>query len=122
MIRGCGRTDFQEGDSATLYRSVHDKIFTLPDSTKLYPAHDYKGMTSTSVAEEKCLNPRLTKTLEEFIKIMDNLNLPYPHMIGNYFYFTLFLLIHAFGVIVYYESYKWLLLHNIWFQYIYNIR
>lgn len=83
LIRGCGRTDFQEGNSATLYDSVHQKIFTLPDSTKLYPAHDYKGMTVTTVDEEKRLNPRLTKTRPEFIHIMANLNLSYPKQIGE---------------------------------------
>ncbi|XP_022912604.1 persulfide dioxygenase ETHE1, mitochondrial [Onthophagus taurus] len=83
LIRGCGRTDFQEGNSASLYNNVHDKIFTMPDSTTLYPAHDYKGMTSTTVDEEKRLNPRLTKSLDEFIKIMDNLNLAYPKMIDK---------------------------------------
>lgn len=83
MIRGCGRTDFQEGDPATLYSSVHSKIFTLPVETKLYPAHDYKGMTCTTVDEEKRLNPRLTKSLQEFVHIMNNLNLPYPKMIGK---------------------------------------
>ncbi|KAF5282065.1 hypothetical protein FQA39_LY00589 [Lamprigera yunnana] len=83
LIRGCGRTDFQEGDSATLYRSVHEKIFSLPPATKLYPAHDYKGLTSTTVDEEMRLNPRLTKTLEEFVDIMNNLNLPYPKQIDR---------------------------------------
>lgn len=83
LIRGCGRTDFQEGDAATLYNSVHRKIFTLPGETRLYPAHDYKGMTCTTVDEEKRLNPRLTKSLEEFVNIMNNLNLPYPKMIGK---------------------------------------
>ncbi|CAH1370554.1 hypothetical protein MTP99_012121 [Tenebrio molitor] len=83
LIRGCGRTDFQEGNSETLYRSVHDKIFTLPPNTRLFPAHDYKGLTVTSVDEEKRLNPRLTKNLEEFVKIMDNLNLAYPSQIDK---------------------------------------
>jgi sulfur dioxygenase len=83
LIRGCGRTDFQEGNSETLYRSVHDKIFTLPPNTRLFPAHDYKGLTVTSVDEEKRLNPRLTKNLQEFVKIMDNLNLAYPSQIGE---------------------------------------
>lgn len=69
-----------------MYESVHEKIFTLPDETLLYPAHDYKGMLCTTVDEEKRLNPRLTKTLEEFIEIMDNLNLSYPKMIGNVFF------------------------------------
>lgn len=83
LIRGCGRTDFQEGSAKTLYASVHKKIFTLPKETKLYPAHDYKGLTATTVDEEKRLNPRLTKPLTEFIEIMNNLNLPYPKMIDK---------------------------------------
>ncbi|XP_041981164.1 persulfide dioxygenase ETHE1, mitochondrial isoform X2 [Aricia agestis] len=83
LIRGCGRTDFQEGCSETLYNSVHQKIFTLPNHYTLYPAHDYKGVTATTVGEEKKYNPRLTKSLKEFIQIMDNLNLPYPKMIDK---------------------------------------
>ncbi|CAF4831054.1 unnamed protein product [Pieris macdunnoughi] len=83
LIRGCGRTDFQEGSSETLYKSVHDRIFTLPDHFILYPAHDYKGLTSTSVGEEKKYNPRLTKPLDEFVKIMEGLNLPYPKKIDE---------------------------------------
>ncbi|XP_050344445.1 persulfide dioxygenase ETHE1, mitochondrial [Nymphalis io] len=83
LIRGCGRTDFQEGSPESLYNSVHTKIFTLPDHYTLYPAHDYKGQTATTVAEEKKYNPRLTKPLKEFIHIMDNLNLPYPKMIDK---------------------------------------
>jgi len=83
LIRGCGRTDFQEGDSATLYNSVHKHIFTLPDCFKLYPGHDYKGQTSTTVGEEKHYNPRLTKPLGEFVKIMENLNLPKPKFIDK---------------------------------------
>nr|XP_032518288.1 persulfide dioxygenase ETHE1, mitochondrial [Danaus plexippus plexippus]XP_032518289.1 persulfide dioxygenase ETHE1, mitochondrial [Danaus plexippus plexippus]XP_032518290.1 persulfide dioxygenase ETHE1, mitochondrial [Danaus plexippus plexippus]XP_032518291.1 persulfide dioxygenase ETHE1, mitochondrial [Danaus plexippus plexippus] len=86
LIRGCGRTDFQEGSPETLYRSVHEKIFTLPGHYTLYPAHDYKGQTATSVDEEKKHNPRLTKTLPEFIDIMNNLNLPYPKMIGELYF------------------------------------
>lgn len=82
LIRGCGRTDFQEGNPRTLYRSVHQKIFTLPDQTLLFPAHDYKGMTSTTVDEERRLNPRLTKTEDQFVDIMKNLNLAYPQQIG----------------------------------------
>ncbi|XP_072930435.1 persulfide dioxygenase ETHE1, mitochondrial [Epargyreus clarus] len=83
LIRGCGRTDFQEGSSEKLYESVHTKIFTLPDHYTLYPAHDYKGQTATTVWEEKKYNPRLTKSLKEFIHIMDTLNLPYPKMIDK---------------------------------------
>jgi sulfur dioxygenase len=59
LIRGSGRTDFQQGSSRALYRSVHEKIFTLPDETLIYPGHDYKGRTSSSVGEEKRHNPRL---------------------------------------------------------------
>jgi len=81
LIRGCGRTDFQQGDAGRLYESVHSQILSLPDYTKLYPAHDYKGFTVTTVAEEKNYNPRLSKTKAEFIIIMENLNLPYPKQI-----------------------------------------
>ncbi|XP_038119820.1 persulfide dioxygenase ETHE1, mitochondrial [Culex quinquefasciatus] len=83
LIRGCGRTDFQEGDSRTLYKSVHERIFTLPDNYRLFPAHDYKGNMETSVAEEKQYNPRLTKDVDAFVEIMANLNLPYPKMIDK---------------------------------------
>ncbi|XP_060679481.1 persulfide dioxygenase ETHE1, mitochondrial-like [Hemiscyllium ocellatum] len=83
LIRGCGRTDFQQGSSESLYRSVHSQIFTLPDQCLLYPAHDYTGQTVTTVAEEKRLNPRLSKSLSEFIAIMSNLNLPYPKQIDE---------------------------------------
>ncbi|XP_030745875.1 persulfide dioxygenase ETHE1, mitochondrial isoform X2 [Sitophilus oryzae] len=83
LIRGCGRTDFQEGDPKILYKSVHSKIFTLPESTLLFPAHDYKGMMCTSVEEEKKFNPRLTKSEQEFVEIMNNLNLAYPQQIDR---------------------------------------
>ncbi|XP_043540587.1 persulfide dioxygenase ETHE1, mitochondrial-like, partial [Chiloscyllium plagiosum] len=83
LIRGCGRTDFQQGSSESLYRSVHSQIFTLPDQCLLYPAHDYTGQTVTTVGEEKRLNPRLSKSLSEFIAIMNNLNLPYPKQIDE---------------------------------------
>lgn len=81
LIRGCGRTDFQGGNSGDLYDSVHKKLFTLPKSYTVYPAHDYKGRTATSIGEEIEFNPRLTKPKEEFIQIMANLNLAYPKMI-----------------------------------------
>jgi sulfur dioxygenase len=83
LIRGCGRTDFQDGSSENLYNSVHTQIFTLPDDYLVYPAHDYKGMTCSSVGEEKKYNPRLTKTLPEFKAIMANLNLAYPKMLDK---------------------------------------
>lgn len=83
LIEGCGRTDFQNGDSDALYKSVHDKLFTLPDETLVYPAHDYKERFVSSIAQEKRRNPRLgdNKTLEEFKTIMGNLKLPYPKFI-----------------------------------------
>ena len=80
MIDGCGRTDFQNGSAAMLYRSVHDKIFTLPDETLVYPGHDYQQRQVSSVGQEKARNPRLGggKTVEEFVAIMAALNLPRP--------------------------------------------
>ncbi|KAK3236781.1 Polypeptide N-acetylgalactosaminyltransferase 3 [Cymbomonas tetramitiformis] len=81
LIRGCGRTDFQQGSPETLFDSVHSQIFSLPETFRVYPAHDYKGRHHSTVLEEKTLNPRLTKTKEEFKSIMDNLGLPYPKKI-----------------------------------------
>ena len=85
FVRGCGRTDFQAGDPTALYKSVHTKIFSLPDSCLIYPGHDYKGRTVSSVAEEKAHNPRLgrDKTEAEFVEIMNNLNLPRPKLIDE---------------------------------------
>lgn len=83
LIRGCGRTDFQGGSAATLYRSIHNRLFTLPDTTAVYPAHDYKGLPHSTIGEEKKYNPRLTKSEAEFIKIMDGLNLPMPKKINE---------------------------------------
>ncbi len=83
LIRGCGRTDFQQGSSEKLFKSVHEKLFTLPDETLVYPAHDYKGYTSSSVGDEKRLNPRLggSQSLESFSKIMSELKLDNPKKI-----------------------------------------
>ncbi len=83
FIRGCGRTDFQQGSSEKMYRSIHDKIFSLPDDTIIYPGHDYKGMTHSTVGLEKKFNPRLggNKTLSEFSQIMAGLNLAPPKKI-----------------------------------------
>lgn len=83
LIRGCGRTDFQEGSPERLYDSVHSQILSLPEDYNLYPAHDYKGQTTTTVAEELKYNPRLTKSKAEFVDIMNNLNLSYPKMIDK---------------------------------------
>ena len=83
LIRGSGRTDFQQGDARQLYRSVHEKVFTLPDSCLIYPGHDYKGRTASSVGEEKRHNPRLGggKSEEQFVEIMAKLQLAYPKKI-----------------------------------------
>lgn len=80
MIDGCGRTDFQNGNAAILYRSVHDKIFALGDDTLVYPGHDYNQRHVSSVGQERARNPRLGggKSVEEFVAIMDGLNLPRP--------------------------------------------
>ncbi|VDO85805.1 unnamed protein product [Heligmosomoides polygyrus] len=83
LIRACGRTDFQQGNARTLYRSIWDKIFTLPDDFIVYVGHNYDGLLQTSIGEEKRLNPRLTKSEEEFVGIMDNLKLDYPKQIGR---------------------------------------
>lgn len=83
LIEACGRTDFQSGDAGTLYNSIHNKIFSLPDETLIYPAHDYESRFVTTVAQEKARNPRLGKgkTKEAFVEIMENLDLPYPRKI-----------------------------------------
>lgn len=85
LIEGCGRTDFQNGDADTLYRSVKDKLFALPDDYLVYPAHDYKQRRVSTIAQEKDRNARLNKdiTLEEFRNVMENLNLPYPKFIDH---------------------------------------
>lgn len=82
LINGCGRTDFQGGDAGVLFDSITNKVFSLPDETLIYPAHDYNGRRVGSVAQEKAINPRLAgKTRAEFIEIMANLNLPKPTLI-----------------------------------------
>eukprot|EP00756_Hemistasia_phaeocysticola_P033089 Hpha_TRINITY_DN16447_c0_g2::TRINITY_DN16447_c0_g2_i1::g.163669::m.163669/K17725/ETHE1; sulfur dioxygenase len=81
LNQGCGRTDFQQGNSGTLYDSVHQQVFTLPDDTEVYPGHEYKGRVKTTVGREKATNPRLSKSKEEFVQIMTDLKLPYPKKI-----------------------------------------
>jgi sulfur dioxygenase len=83
LIDSCGRTDFQSGDATTLYHSIHDKFFTLPDETLVYPCHDYEGRFVTTIVQEKQRNPRLgqNRSLQEFVSIMDNMQLPYPRKI-----------------------------------------
>lgn len=83
LIRGCGRTDFQQGSSEKLFQSVQEKLFKLPDDTIVYPAHDYRGHTSSSIDQEKKYNPRLglAKTKQEFIQLMSELKLANPKKI-----------------------------------------
>lgn len=83
LIDGCGRTDFQEGNAETLYDSIHQQIFTLPDDTIVYPGHDYKGRLSSTVRCERESNSRLGHgcNKQDFVEIMKNLDLPYPKKI-----------------------------------------
>jgi glyoxylase-like metal-dependent hydrolase (beta-lactamase superfamily II) len=84
LIGTCGRTDFQGGDAGTLWDSVHSKLFTLPDETLVYPAHDYKGRTHSTIGDEKRSNSRLVgRTREEFIELMAHLHLPRPKHIDE---------------------------------------
>jgi glyoxylase-like metal-dependent hydrolase (beta-lactamase superfamily II) len=84
LIRGAGRTDFQQGDARQLYHSVHEKIFTLPNDCLLYPGHDYSGRMVTTVDEEKRLNPRLggERSEDDFVGYMNALGLPHPKQIA----------------------------------------
>lgn len=81
LIRGTGRTDFQGGDPHRSWDSIVNKLFRLPDETVVYPAHDYRGCTASSIGEEKRFNPRLAgKSEAEYVAIMNGLNLPAPKM------------------------------------------
>ena len=81
FVRGCGRTDFQGGNAESLYDSVTQQLFTLPDDCVVYPGHDYKGRMDSTVGEEKALNPRLTKDKAGFVDLMGKLGLPEPKLI-----------------------------------------
>ena len=84
LVRGCGRTDFQNGDAGTLYDSIHRQLFSLPDRTRIWPGHDYGGHAMTTVGEEKLHNPRLAGTTrEEFVTLMGRLNLPDPELLDE---------------------------------------
>ena len=81
LIRGTGRTDFQNGDARAQYESIFNKLLRLPDDTMVFPAHDYKGETVSTVGEEKRYNPRLqVKSIDEYVELMNNLKLPNPKM------------------------------------------
>lgn len=84
LIRGCGRTDFQSGDAGTLYDRVTQHLFTLPAETLVYPGHDYRGNTVSTIGEEKQWNPRFVgRSREQFIEFMDHLDLPNPKKIAE---------------------------------------
>ncbi len=85
LIDGCGRTDFQQGNAGTLYDSIHKQLFSLPDETIVYPGHDYKGRLSSTIGYERLNNSRLgqNRSREDFIELMNNLNLPYPKQIDK---------------------------------------
>jgi glyoxylase-like metal-dependent hydrolase (beta-lactamase superfamily II)/rhodanese-related sulfurtransferase len=81
LIRGTGRTDFQNGDARAQYDSIFNRLLMLADDTLVYPAHDYKGETVSTIAEERAFNPRLqVKTIDEYVELMSKLNLPDPKM------------------------------------------
>ena len=81
LIRGTGRTDFQNGSARAQYESLFGKLLRLPDETLVFPAHDYKGDTVSTIGEEKAYNPRLqVKSVDEYIDLMSKLNLPNPKM------------------------------------------
>src|SRR5690348_11506882 len=81
LIRGTGRTDFQNGDPRAQYESIFGRLLKLPEQTLVYPAHDYKGDTVSTIGEEKACNPRLqVKSVDEYVALMNSLNLPNPKM------------------------------------------
>src|SRR5476651_1415638 len=81
LIRGTGRTDFQNGDARAQYDSIFGRLLRLPDETMVFPAHDYKGDTVSTIGEEKRFNPRLqVRSVDEYVELMNNLNLPNPKL------------------------------------------
>lgn len=84
LIDGCGRTDFQQGDAGQLYDSITSRLFTLPADTLVYPGHDYRGNTVSTITQERAKNSRLSgKSRAEFIELMQRLELPYPKHIDQ---------------------------------------
>ncbi len=83
LIKAAGRTDFQSGSNEKMYQNIQERIYTLPDDTTIYPAHDYNGFTSSTVGQEKKNNPLINEatSLEDFSESMDNLDLAYPKKI-----------------------------------------
>src|ERR1700684_2201467 len=81
LIRGTGRTDFQNGDPRAQFDSIFNKLMRLPDETLVFPAHDYKGETVSTIGEERAFNPRLrVKSVDEYVALMDSLHLPNPKL------------------------------------------
>jgi sulfur dioxygenase len=84
LIRGTGRTDFQNGDARAQYDSIFNRLLKLPDETLVYPAHDYKGETVSTIGEERAFNPRLqVKSVDDYVELMSKLNLPNPKMMDT---------------------------------------
>ncbi len=84
LIRAAGRTDFQNGDAGQLYESITEKLFTLPDDTLVYPGHDYRGLTLSTIGEERRFNARIAnRSRQEFVQIMNELHLPKPQKIDE---------------------------------------
>ena len=84
LVRGAGRTDFQQGNAHTLFRSIREQLFSLPDECTVYPGHDYEGRTSSTIGEEKTWNPRIGNDAreEDFVGYMQNLGLPHPKQLA----------------------------------------
>ena len=84
LVRGAGRTDFQQGDAHELFRSIREQLFTLPDACVVYPGHDYDGRTASSIGEERLFNPRIGGGAreEDFVGYMTNLGLPHPKQLA----------------------------------------
>jgi glyoxylase-like metal-dependent hydrolase (beta-lactamase superfamily II)/rhodanese-related sulfurtransferase len=84
LVRGAGRTDFQHGDPARLFRSIREQLFTLPEGCVVFPAHDYEGRTSSTIGEERTFNPRIGGGAreEDFVGYMKNLGLPHPKQLA----------------------------------------
>lgn len=84
LVRGAGRTDFQQGSASSLFRSIREQLFTLPDDFLVYPAHDYEGRTASSIGEERRFNPRIGGSVreEDFVGYMQNLGLPHPKQLA----------------------------------------
>ena len=82
LIEACGRTDFQSGSATDLYNSIHNKLFSLPGETLVYPGHDYEQRFVSSIAQEKARNPRLGggRSTDDIVALLDGLHLPYPRM------------------------------------------